>query len=95
MPACLHYFINKYPPKEETINSVFYFFSNGFDEELRKIEAWKSKIFNDSKYSFNFIFLRSAILNKIQNKAYTTFLKMNGKILKKKQTIYLLLSKYQ
>ena len=47
LPACLKYFMDKYPPKDKEINSVFYIFTNGFDEELKKTKGWKNKIFNE------------------------------------------------
>ena len=55
LPACLKYFIDNYPSKDESINRVYYIFTNGFDEELKKCKAWQSKIFCDI-YFFEKIF---------------------------------------
>ena len=84
LPACIKYFINKYPPKEINKNSVFYIFTNGYDEELKKIDEWKTKIFNNPKNSFNFIFLKSTKLNKIKNKPYKIFFENEWKNFKEK-----------
>ena len=73
LPASIKYFIDKYPPKEKEKNRAYYIFTNGFDEELRKINAWKTKIFKDSRNSFNFIFLKSKILDKQDNLEYKKF----------------------
>ena len=51
--ACLKYFIDNYPSKDESINKVYYIFTNGFDDELKKCKAWQSKIFNDKKNSLD------------------------------------------
>ena len=53
LPACLKYFIDNYPSKDESINKVYYIFTNGFDDELKKCKAWQSKIFNDKKNSLD------------------------------------------
>jgi len=69
LPACLKYFIDNYPAKDESINRVYYVFTNGFDDELKKCKAWQSKIFNDKKihsllYLLNLKFWKSQqILN--------------------------------
>ena len=73
LPACIKYFIDNFKPKDNNINRVFYIFTNGFDEELKKIKAWKNKIFNDERNSFSFIFLKSNILEKKQNKEFKLF----------------------
>ena len=64
LPACLKYFIDNYPAKDESIIRVYYVFTNGFDDELKKCKAWKTKIFNDKKNSFSFIFTKSQVLRK-------------------------------
>ena len=73
LSACLKYFIDNFKPKDNNINRIFYIFTNGFDEELKKVKAWKNKIFNDEKNSFNFIFLKSNVLEKNQNKIFKQF----------------------
>ena len=80
LPACLKYFIDNFKPKDIIMNRVFYVFSNGLDEELKKTKAWKNKIFNDEKNSFNFIFLKSNILEKIENKEYKNFFESQWKL---------------
>ncbi len=74
LPACLKYFIDNYSPKEESINRVYYIFTNGFDDELKKCRAWQSKIFNDKKNSFAFIFTKSQVLEKPTNSEYKNYL---------------------
>jgi len=74
LPACLKYFIDNYSPKEESINRVYYIFTNGFDDELKKCRAWQSKIFNDKKNSFAFIFTKSQVLEKPTNLEYKDYL---------------------
>ena len=49
LPACLKYFLDNYPAKDESNNRVYYIFTNGFDDELKKCKAWQTKIFNDKK----------------------------------------------
>ena len=66
---CLKYFIDKYPPKDESTNRVYYIFSNGYDYELIKYNAWKRNIFNEEKNSFSFIFLKSQAKN-VENKKF-------------------------
>ena len=44
LPACLKYFIDNYPAKDESINRIYYIFTNGFDDELKKSKAWQTKI---------------------------------------------------
>ena len=73
LPTCLKYFIDNYPPKDETINRVYYIFTNGFDDELKKFKAWQSKIFNNTKNSFSFIFTKSQVLEKPTNIEYKKF----------------------
>ena len=74
LPTCLKYFIDNYPPKDESINRVYYIFSNGFDDELKKVKAWQAKIFNDKKNSFSFIFTKSQVLEKPTNLEYKKYL---------------------
>ena len=74
LPACLKYFIDNYPVKDESINRVYYVFTNGFDDELKKCKAWKTKIFNDKKNSFSFIFTKSQVLEKPINSEYKAYL---------------------
>ena len=64
LPACLKYFIDNYPAQDESINRVYYVFTNGFDDELKKCKAWQTKIFNDKKNSFSFVFTKSQVLEK-------------------------------
>ena len=87
LPASIKYFIDKYPPKEKEKNRAYYIFTNGFDEELRKINAWKTKIFNDSRNSFNFIFLKSKILDKQDNLEYKNFFEGEWQKFKEKTKI--------
>ena len=74
LPTCLRYFIDKYPIKEEFKYRVYYIFTNGFDEELKKCKAWENKIFNDNKNSFAFIFTKSQALEKEINVEYKNYL---------------------
>ena len=74
LPTCLNHFITKYPAKDESINRVFYIFTNGYDDELKKYNAWKLKIFNNIKNSFSFIFTKSEVLDKPKNKNYRNYL---------------------
>lgn len=72
--ACLRYFIDKYPPKDNTMNRVYYIFTNGYDIELIKKELWVEKIFNDRKNSFSFIFTKSQVLEKESNSNHKKYL---------------------
>jgi len=74
LPACLKYFMDNYPAKDESMNRVYYIFTNGFDDELKKVKAWQSKIFNDKKNSFAFIFTKSQVLEKPTNLEYKKYL---------------------
>ena len=74
LPACLKFFIDNYPAKDESINRVYYIFTNGFDDELKKCKAWQNKIFNDKKNSFSFIFTKSKVLDKETNVEYKKYL---------------------
>ena len=74
LPTCLKYFIDNYPTKDESINRVYYVFTNGFDDELKKCKAWQTKIFNDKKNSFAFIFTKSQVLEKSTNSEYKAYL---------------------
>ena len=74
LPACLKYFMDNYPTKDESINRVYYIFTNGFDDELKKCKAWQSKIFNDKKNSFAFIFTKSQVLDKPINLEHKKYL---------------------
>ena len=74
LPTCLKYFIDNYPAKDININRVYYIFTNGFDDELKKCKAWQSKIFNDHKNSFAFIFAKSQVLEKPTNIEYKKYL---------------------
>ena len=74
LPACLKYFMDNYPAKDESINRVYYVFTNGFDDELKKCKAWQTKIFNDKKNSFAFIFTKSQVLEKSTNSEYKAYL---------------------
>ena len=38
LPACLKFFIDNYPAKDDN-NRVYYIFTNGFDDELKKCKA--------------------------------------------------------
>ena len=67
----LKYFIDEYKNEDNEVNNVFYIFSNGFDDELKKLKAWQIKIFNNDKNSFNFTFLKSSVLEKPKNNKYT------------------------
>ena len=73
LSTCLRYLIDNYQIKEEKINRVYYIFTNGFDDELKKYKAWQKKIFNDKRNSFAFVFTQSQVLEKhsnIENKNY-------------------------
>ena len=74
LPTCIKYFLEKYPPKNDSNNSVYYIFTNGFDQELKKCKAWKNKIFNDKKNSFSFIFTKTKALENEKNKEYKQYL---------------------
>ena len=74
LPTCLRYLIDNYPAKDESIYRVYYIFTNGFDDELKKYKAWQTKIFNDKKNSFAFIFTKSKILEKKTNAEYANYL---------------------
>ena len=80
LSACLKYFIDNFKPKNDDMNRIFFIFTNGIDEELKKVKAWKSKIFNDEKNSFNFIFLKSNALEKNQNKMFKQFFEEQWKL---------------
>ena len=73
LPACLKFFIDNYPAKDNN-NRVYYIFTNGFDDELKKCKAWQNKIFNDKKNSFSFIFTKSKVLDKETNVEYKKYL---------------------
>ncbi len=60
--------------KDDSINRVYYIFTNGFDEELKKCRAWQNKIFNEQKNSFAFIFIKSQVLEKQKNFEYKKYL---------------------
>jgi hypothetical protein len=74
LATCLKYFMDKYPAKDESINRVYYIFTNGFDEELKKAKAWQTKIFNNKKNSFSFILTESEVLDKETNLEYKKIL---------------------
>ena len=74
LASCLNYFINDFPPEDKDINRVYYIFTNGFDEELKKFDAWQNKIFNDLKNSFCFIITKSNTLEKKTNLEYKEYL---------------------
>ena len=71
---CLRHFIDKYPPKDDNINRVYYIFTNGYDIELVKKGLWVEKIFNDKKNSFSFIFTKSRVLEKELNANHKKYL---------------------
>ena len=70
LATCLKYLIDNYPAKDESINRVYYIFTDGFDYELKKYKAWQAKIFNDKKNSFSFIITKSYVLEKPSNIEY-------------------------
>ena len=74
LPTCLKYFIDNYKPNDDSINSVYYIFTNGLDEELKKYKAWQKNFFNNEKNSFSFIFLKSKFLEKETNIEYKNYL---------------------
>ena len=74
LATCLRYFLDNYPPENETKNRIYYIFTNGFDEEIKKCKSWKDKIFNDIKNSFAFIFAKSKVLEKNSNIHYKKYL---------------------
>ena len=74
LPTCIKYFLEKYPPKNDSTNSVYYIFTNGFDVELKKYKAWQNKIFNNKKNSFSFIFAKTKALEIDKNKEYKQYL---------------------
>ena len=69
----MKFFIDNYPAKDDN-NRVYYIFTNGFDDELKKCKAWQNKIFNDKKNSFSFIFTKSKVLDKETNVEYKKYL---------------------
>ncbi len=73
LATCLKYFMDKYPAKDESINRVYYIFTNGFDEEYGLYNQWKKYIFNDKNCSFNFIISKSNSLDEEQSKTLSEF----------------------
>ena len=73
LPNCLKYFIDNFK-HDESINNVYYIFTNGLEEELKKYKAWKRNFFDNEKNSFSFIFLKSNFLEKDINKEYKNYL---------------------
>jgi len=69
LASCVKYFLD-YSKEDKSINSVYYVFSNGFDDELKKLKAWQLKIFNEVQNSFCFVFIKSNIFYKEKNKKY-------------------------
>ena len=69
LASCLKHFLDKDNDKDGTINKIYYIFSNGYDYELIKYDAWQKNIFNNENNSFSFIFLRSQAKN-LQNIKY-------------------------
>jgi hypothetical protein len=63
LASCIKYFLD-YSNDNKSVNKVYYIFSNGFDDELKKLNFWKSKIFNENNNSFCFVFIKSNFLNK-------------------------------
>jgi len=47
----LKLFIDNYPAKDDN-KRVYYIFTNGFDDELKKHKNWENKIINDKKNFF-------------------------------------------
>ena len=74
LAGCIQYFMDTYN-EDKSINNIYYIFSNGFDYELKKLKAWRLKIFNDYHNSFSFIFIKSNILQKEKNRKYELELK--------------------
>ena len=52
LPTCLKYFIDNYKPNDDSINSVYYIFTNGLDEELKKYKAWQKNFLTMKKILF-------------------------------------------
>ena len=74
LATCLRYFMDKYPPEDDSKKSIYYIFTNGYDYELTKYKAWQEKIFNDEKNSFAFIFTKSENLGDSANSENNKFL---------------------
>ena len=69
LAGCIRYFLD-FSNEDKSVNNVYYIFSNGFDDELKKLKAWQIKIFNEIQNSFCFVFIKSNILYKEKNKKY-------------------------
>ncbi len=74
LATCLRYFMDEYPPTDNSKKRVYYIFTNGYDYELTKYKAWQEKIFNDAKNSFAFIFTKSENLGDSVNSKNNEFL---------------------
>ena len=64
LATCLRYFIDDNEKNNNNNkNMVYYIFTNGYDDELIKYNAWKRKIFNNKKNSFAFVISRNIVRN--------------------------------
>ena len=63
LASCIKYFLDKDTTENDSINKVYYIFSNGYDYELAKYKSWRDNIFNNEKNSFSFTFLRPKAKN--------------------------------
>ena len=68
LATSLKCFIDDNENENNSINRVYYIFTNAYDDEIIKYEAWKNKIFNKTKNSFSFIISRNQFNNKNDNK---------------------------
>ena len=54
--SCAVVALDKFPKVKKNNKRVFYFFTNGLDDEYKLFDEWNREIFSDKKSSFSFLF---------------------------------------